>query len=251
MDVKTTYTSKPQRKGNCTISCTNCSISQLCLPYSLNGDEMDRLDDIIERKKPLHKGDYLFESGQKLKSIFAVRSGSFKSFTLSEQGEEQITGFHLAGDLVGFDGIHAQAHRSYSQALETSMVCEIPFDTLDELAGKLPKLRQQILRLMSSEINYDQEMLLLLNKKTAEQRLASFIFNLSQRFNERGFSAREFRLTMTRGEIGNYLGLTVETISRLLSRFQKANIIKVDGKFITIEDHKLLAQTAAINATNL
>ncbi|MBE0346791.1 FNR family transcription factor [Pseudoalteromonas peptidolytica] len=233
-------------KSQCTISCNNCSISQLCLPFSLNGSEMDKLDEIIERKKPLHKGDYLFESGSKLNAIFAVRSGSFKSYTLSEQGDEQITGFHLAGDLVGFDAINKMQHQSFAQALETSMVCEIPFDTLDELAGKLPKLRQQIMRLMSSEINYDQEMLLLLNKKTAEERLATFIFNLSNRFGERGFSRKEFRFTMTRGEIGNYLGLTVETISRLLSRFQKAGIIKVEGKFITINDAEALAETASI-----
>ena len=218
----------------------------MCLPFSLNGQEMDKLDEIIERKKPLHKGDYLFESGAALNAIYAVRSGSFKSYTLSEQGDEQITGFHLAGDLVGFDAISKMAHQSFSQALETSMVCEIPFDTLDELAGKLPKLRQQIMRLMSSEITYDQEMLLLLNKKSAEERLASFIYNLSERFGERGFSRKEFRFTMTRGEIGNYLGLTVETISRLLSRFQKADLIKVEGKFITILDSDALAKTAAI-----
>ncbi|ALU41642.1 MULTISPECIES: FNR family transcription factor [Pseudoalteromonas] len=233
-------------KSQCTISCNNCSISQLCLPFSLNGSEMDKLDEIIERKKPLHKGDFLFESGSELNSIFAVRSGSFKSYTISEQGDEQITGFHLAGDLVGFDAINKMQHQSFAQALETSMVCEIPFDTLDELAGKLPKLRQQIMRLMSSEINYDQEMLLLLNKKTAEERLATFIYNLSNRFGERGFSRKEFRFTMTRGEIGNYLGLTVETISRLLSRFQKAEIIKVEGKFITILDIDELAKAAAI-----
>ncbi|KZN56587.1 FNR family transcription factor [Pseudoalteromonas luteoviolacea] len=233
-------------KSQCTISCTNCSISQLCLPYSLNGNEMDKLDEIIERKKPLHKGDFLFESGTALQAIYAVRSGSFKSYTLSEQGDEQITGFHLAGDLVGFDAINKMQHQSFAQALETSMVCEIPFETLDELAGKLPKLRQQIMRLMSNEINYDQEMLLLLNKKTAEERLATFIFNLSNRFGERGFSRKEFRFTMTRGEIGNYLGLTVETISRLLSRFQKAGLIKVEGKFITILEPEGLAAAAGI-----
>lgn len=238
--------SERRAKGSCTISCNNCSISQLCLPFSLNGQEMDKLDEIIERKKPLHKGDYLFESGAPLNAIYAVRSGSFKSYTLSEQGDEQITGFHLAGDMVGFDAISKMTHQSFSQALETSMVCEIPFETLDELAGKLPKLRQQIMRLMSNEISYDQEMLLLLNKKSAEERLASFIFNLSERFGERGFSRKEFRFTMTRGEIGNYLGLTVETISRLLSRFQKAGFIKVEGKFITIIDNEALIKAAAI-----
>ncbi len=233
---------------NCAIKCQDCSISQLCIPVSLNAEEMGKLDDIIERKKPLHKGDYLFEAGQPLRSIYAVRSGSFKSYTLTESGEEQITGFHLAGDIVGFDGISTMSHKSYAQAMETAMVCEIPFTTLDDLSGKLPKLRHQVLRMMSNEINYDQEMLLMLNKKTAEERLAAFLANLSTRFGERGFSKKEFRLTMTRGEIGNYLGLTVETISRLLSRFQKAEIIKVEGKFITILDADELFKVASIKS---
>ncbi len=241
MDLKAKINQKP----GCQISCNNCSISQLCIPVSLNQDEMGKLDDIIERKKPLHKGDFLFEAEQPLRAIYAVRSGSFKSYTLAENGEEQITGFHLAGDIVGFDGISTMSHRSFAQAMETAMVCEIPFTTLDELAGKLPKLRQQILRMMSNEINYDQEMLLLLNKKTAEERLAAFLNNLSARFGERGFSRKEFRLTMTRGEIGNYLGLTVETISRLLSRFQKAQVIKVEGKFITVLDGAELENLAS------
>lgn len=233
---------------NCAIKCQDCSISQLCIPVSLNAEEMGKLDDIIERKKPLHKGDYLFEAGQPLRSIYAVRSGSFKSYTLTESGEEQITGFHLAGDIVGFDGISTMSHKSYAQAMETAMVCEIPFTTLDDLSGKLPKLRHQVMRMMSNEINYDQEMLLMLNKKTAEERLAAFLANLSTRFGERDFSKKEFRLTMTRGEIGNYLGLTVETISRLLSRFQKAEIIKVEGKFITILDADELFKVASIKS---
>jgi CRP/FNR family transcriptional regulator len=244
MDLK----NKLASKSGCTIKCGNCSISQLCIPVSLNSEEMGRLDDIIERKKPLHKGDYLFEASQPLRSIYAVRSGSFKSYTLTESGEEQITGFHLAGDIVGFDGIGTMQHKSYAQAMETAMVCEIPFTTLDELSGKLPALRQQIMRMMSNEITYDQEMLLLLNKKTAEERLAAFLANLARRFGERGFSKKEFRLTMTRGEIGNYLGLTVETISRLLSRFQKNQVIKVEGKFITILDPVALDQIATIKA---
>ncbi|AIY65475.1 fumarate/nitrate reduction transcriptional regulator Fnr [Pseudoalteromonas piratica] len=240
--------SKKSVSKNCAIKCQDCSISQLCIPVSLNSEEMGKLDDIIERKKPLHKGDYLFEAGQPLRSIYAVRSGSFKSYTLTESGEEQITGFHLAGDIVGFDGISTMSHRSYAQAMETAMVCEIPFTTLDDLSGKLPKLRHQVMRMMSNEINYDQEMLLMLNKKTAEERLAAFLANLSTRFGERGFSKKEFRLTMTRGEIGNYLGLTVETISRLLSRFQKAEIIKVEGKFITILNTDELFKVASIKS---
>ncbi len=222
--------------GGCAIHCHDCSMGSLCIPFTLNTAELELLDNIIERKKPIQKGEQIFKSGDPLKSLFAIRSGTVKSYTITEQGDEQITGFHLAGDVIGFDGIHAQAHQSFAQALETSMVCEIPFHVLDELSGVMPKLRQQIMRLMSNEIMSDQEMILLLSKKNAEERLAAFISNLANRFGSRGFSPKEFRLTMTRGDIGNYLGLTVETISRLLGRFQKSELIEVKGKYITILD---------------
>ena len=237
---------KAKRPPSCggAIHCQDCSISQLCIPFSLNSSELDRLDSIIERKKPIQKGETLFKAGDELKSLFAIRSGTVKSYTITEQGDEQITGFHLAGDLVGFDAVTRLYHPSFAQALETSMVCEIPYEILDELSGKMSKLRQQIMRLMSNEIICDQEMILLLSKKNAEERLAAFLNNLSNRFSQRGFSPREFRLAMTRGDIGNYLGLTVETISRLLGRFQKIGLIKVKGKYVTILDTAALSQIA-------
>lgn len=228
------------------IKCQSCNISSLCLPFSLNDESLSRLDEIIQRKKPYHKGDYLYEAGEELKCLYAIRSGSFKTYTLSEQGDYQITAFQLPGDVVGFDAINDSQHKSYAQALETAMVCEIPFERLDELAGTMPQLRKQLMRLMSNEINCDQEMLMLLNKKTAEERLAAFLSSLATRFGSRGFSSHEFRLTMTRSEIGNYLGLTVETISRLLSRFQKDTLIRVEGKFITILDEKQLEARAGL-----
>ncbi len=226
------------------INCQHCGFSQLCLPYTLNDNELDKLDEIIQRKKPTHKGDYLFEAGKPLQALYAVRTGSFKTFTLTEQGEEQITGFHLPGDVIGFDAIGDQQHPSYAQALETAMVCEIPFNNLDSLLDHVPKLRQQLMRLMSQDIHGDQQMMLLLNRKTAEEKLAAFLVSLAQRFGNRGFSRREFRLTMTRGEIGNYLGLTVETISRLLGRFHKDELIHVDGKLIAISNFDELSKIA-------
>ncbi|MCL1125981.1 FNR family transcription factor [Shewanella surugensis] len=216
------------------LHCHNCSMSELCIPFSLNHQELDLLDNIIERKKPIQKGQQIFKAGDSLQSLYALRSGTLKSYTITEQGDEQITGFHLAGDVIGFDSIYSGIHQSFSQALETAMVCEIPYSTLDSLSGTLPKLRQQVMRLMSNEIQSDQEMILLLSKKNAEQRLATFLSQLANRFSERGFSKKEYRLVMTRGDIGNYLGLTVETISRLLGRFQKANMIQVRGKDISI-----------------
>jgi CRP/FNR family transcriptional regulator len=235
---------KRVQSGGCAIHCQDCSISQLCIPFTLTDNELDQLDNIIERKKPFQKGDELFKAGDELKSLYAIRSGTIKSYTITEQGDEQITAFHLAGDLVGFDAINKHVHPSFAQALETAMVCEIPYETLDDLCGKMPKLRQQIMRLMSHEIMGDQEMILLLSKKNAEERLAAFLHNLSQRFYQRGFSAREFRLSMTRGDIGNYLGLTVETISRLLGRFQKCDLITVKGKYITVNDLEGLSELA-------
>lgn len=195
---------------------------------------MDSLDEIIERKRPLQKNDQLTVPGQKFTSLFAVRSGSFKSFISSSDGEQQITGFHFPGDIVGFDGLYSDKYQSYTQAMETSMVCELPYEKLDLMSSQLPTLRREMLKIMSTEINQDHNMMMLLNKRTAEERLAHFLASLSDRFSSRGFSSTEFNLTMTRNEIGNHLGLTVETVSRLLTRFQKENIISVDGKLIKI-----------------
>jgi CRP/FNR family transcriptional regulator len=232
--------------GRNLIHCQNCSLSELCLPFSLNNQELDTLDNIIDRKRPIQKGELIYQDGEELQTLFAIRSGTFKTYTIDEQGDEQITGFHLPGDLLGFDAIGEQSHPSFAQALETSMVCEIPFDALDKLSTTMPKLRRQILRLMSSEIKTDQEMLMLLNHKNAEQRLASFLCALSKRFQSRALSATEYRLTMTRSEIGNYIGLTVETISRLLNRFQKDGYINVSGKLISITEIDKLHEIAGI-----
>ncbi|MFT5759159.1 MAG: CRP/FNR family transcriptional regulator [Alteromonadaceae bacterium] len=228
------------------IHCQNCSISELCIPYSLDEKELETLDSIIDRKRPIHKGEQIFQDGDKMQALYAVRSGTFKTFTVNEQGEEQITGFHLAGDLLGFDSIATGEHPSFAKALETSMVCEIPYNTLDNLSNTMPKLKKQILRMMSTEIRADQEMLTLLNRKNAEQRLATFISTLAARYHARGLSAVEFRLTMTRSDIGNYIGLTVETISRLLNRFHKNDLILVEGKLITILNSEKLIETAAL-----
>lgn len=235
-----------QCTGQQHIHCQNCNISELCLPFTLNDKELDVLDKIIDRKRPIHKGEQIFQDGEKMQSLYAIRSGTFKTFTVNEQGEEQITGFHLAGDLLGFDAIAEAQHPSFGKALETSMVCEIPYATLDTLSNTMPKLKKQILRLMSNEIRSDQDMLTLLNRKNAEQRLATFISSLSARYQARGLSSVEFRLSMTRSDIGNYIGLTVETISRLFNRFHKNELIRIDGKLITILDIDALNDIAGL-----
>ncbi|NRA84862.1 MAG: fumarate/nitrate reduction transcriptional regulator Fnr [Gammaproteobacteria bacterium] len=235
--------------GTNTIHCQSCNMADLCIPFSLNDTEMGQLDNIIERKKPIQKGELICSAGEALNSLFAIRSGSFKSYTISADGHEQVTAFNLAGDIIGFDSIGRQKHQSFAIALETSMICEIPFDTIDALSGRMPRLRQQMMRLMSDEILNDQTMLMLLSKRSAEERLATFIYRLGERQGERGFSSKEFRFTMTRGDIGNYLGLTVETISRLLGRFQKSDLIAVQGKYITILDVEGLEQASGTKPT--
>ncbi|WP_111979665.1 fumarate/nitrate reduction transcriptional regulator Fnr [Algibacillus agarilyticus] len=231
---------------DCSVSCQNCSISQLCLPVALNQTDLTKLDDIVERKQPLQKNEFIFKADKEFKSLYAVRSGSFKSYTLADNGDEQVTAFHLPGDIIGFDGINSRKHPSFALALETSLVCEIPYDTLDDMSVAMPELRHQIMKLMSNEITTDQALFALLNRKTAEQKLAAFISSLSYRFKQRGFSAKEFRLSMTRADIGNYLGLTIETISRLLSKYQKEKLIEVNGKFITLLDPKGLEAISGI-----
>jgi CRP/FNR family transcriptional regulator len=230
------------KSSELSIHCQSCSFSHLCLPVSLNKAELESLDGIIERKRPLHKTDKLVSYGDEFHSLFAVRSGSLKSYVSDKDGVEQIIGFHFPGDIIGFDALKDNKHASYTQALETAMVCELPYDTLDQMSIKFPKLRQQIIRFMSAEIKHDHDLMMLLNKRSAEERLLYFLNDLSQRFEERGFSAKQFNLSMTRNEIGNYLGLTLETISRLLTRFQKEELIKVDGKLISIVDFNGIKQ---------
>lgn len=226
------------------ISCQKCSISQLCLPVSLAEAEVEHLDSIIQRNKPMQKGELLFRAGDSLDSLFAIKSGSLKTYTISADGEEQVTGFHLAGEVIGLDAVAHRAHRGFAVAMETTMVCALPYEQVEELSGTMPALRQQLMRVMSLEILDDQELLLLLNKKNAEERLAAFLVNLSARLARRGRSATRFILPMTRSDIGNYLGLTIETVSRLFARYQKNELLNASGKEIEILDLKTMSRMA-------
>ncbi|WP_144393662.1 fumarate/nitrate reduction transcriptional regulator Fnr [Pleionea sediminis] len=226
------------------VKCQSCSISRLCLPVMLAETDIEHLDAIVQRSRPLRKSELLFSDGEKFENVYAIRSGSLKSYTISEDGIEQITGFHLPGEIVGLDAINSGSHPSFAKALETSAICAIPFDKLEELARSMPGLQQQLFKVMSQEIREDQELMMLLNKKAADERLAAFIINLSQRFGRRGLSSSQFRLTMTRSDIGNYLGLAVETVSRLFTKFQQNELIDVNDKEVSISDAEALSSLA-------
>ena len=216
--------------------CQTCSLSSLCLPVSLQKDEVEKLDNIVEKSRPLHKGDLLFRQGEPLKSIYALRAGSVKTFTVTHDGEEQINGFYFPGELVGLAGIDEGEYPMSAKMMETTTVCEIPYERLDELLGQMPELRRSMMRTMGREIRDDQQMMMLLSRKTAEQRIATFLLKLSSRYQARGYSATQFRLSMSRNEIGNYLGLAVETVSRIFTRFASSGMVRVEGKEIELLD---------------
>lgn len=220
--------------GSLKHACKSCSLHDLCLPLGVGEEELQMLERIINRRKPLQRRDHLYRPGEPLHAIYAVRSGTVKTYTLTDDGQEQITGFHLPGELLGLDAISDGVHPCAARALETTSICEIPFDRLEELSVRIPGLQHQLFRIMSREIQTDEHFMMLLGKKSSEARLAAFLMSISTRLGVRGFSRTEFNLTMSRNDIANYLGLAVETVSRLFTRFQSLGLIQVQRKFITI-----------------
>ncbi len=211
-------------------------MQELCLPRGLSEKDLDKLELVVKGSKPLHKGHHLFRINDKFDSLYAVRSGSVKSYIIDEHGEEQIIGFYFPGEILGFDAIDSKQHTCSSVALETSTFCYLPFERLNEICLKIPDLQNQMFRLLSRELTSENKLLLTINRKTAEERIATFLISLSSRFKILGYSAREYNLSMSRQEIGNYLGLTIETVSRLLNRFQSNGVITINRKAIRIEN---------------
>jgi CRP/FNR family transcriptional regulator len=211
--------------------CATCNLREICLPCGLQANDMARLDEVVYTRKRVKRGETLYRNGEAFESLYAVRSGFFKSSVVLEDGRDQVTAFHMAGEIVGMDGIGTDHHAADVVALEDSEVCVIPYARIEE-AG----LSRQLSKVMSRELVRDQGVMMLLGTMRAEERLAAFLLNLSQRFLARGYSANEFHLRMTRDEIGSYLGLSLETVSRLFSRFQADRLISVQQKHIRILD---------------
>lgn len=212
------------------VSCSGCRLSTICLPIALQAPDIERLDAIVQRGRPLHKGEYVYREGQHFTSVYAVRAGTLKAYSTTDAGEEQVTGFYLPGEIFGMDGLGKNKHMSSAVALETAAICEIPFERLSELSIHIPSLQRHFFQLMSQEIAQDQQLIAQLGKNTAEQRVAALLLSISARNARRKLSATHFRLPMSRTDIGNYLGLTVETVSRIFSRFQKIGLLKLDHR---------------------
>jgi len=211
--------------------CGACNLREVCLPCGLAGSAQAVLDDMMYTRKRVKRGETLYRAGAPFESLYAIRVGFFKSRVMLEDGRDQVTGFHMAGEILGMDGIGSDSHTTDLIALEDGEVCVIPYGRLEE-----PDLQLQLQKVMSRELVRDQGVMMLLGTMRAEERLAVFLTNLSQRFVARGFAPNEFHLRMTREEIGSYLGLSLETVSRLFSRFQDEDLITVQQKHIRILD---------------
>ncbi len=216
------------------VTCSVCSLRELCMPLGLSDAEMELLETLSSPKSTFKRGDFLYRSGDRFTSLYAIRMGFFKTQVLHEDGREQVTGFQMAGEIIGLDAISSDIHACDAIALEDCEVCELPFAQLETLSRDLPILQRHLHKLMSREIVRDQSIMLLLGSMRAEERIAAFLLNLSERFTARGYSPTQFQLRMSREEIGSYLGLKLETVSRAFSHFQEIGLIKVQVKSIHI-----------------
>ena len=215
-------------------ACSQCNLFELCLPFGIDDSDMIRLDELVGTQRRIKRQQPLYRSSDPFEAIYAIRTGSFKSDVLLEDGREQVTGFHMTGEILGLDGIGTGVHTCNAIALEDSEVCVISYTKFEELARDIEGLQHQFHKVMSREIVRDHGVMMLLGSMRAEERLAAFLLNLSERFTARGFSPTEFNLRMTREEIGSYLGLKLETVSRAFSHFQDEGLISVQQKHICI-----------------
>jgi len=221
-------------EARASFACSSCCLKEVCLPCDLGRSDMDAFGEMATVKRRLTRGAPLYHGGDRFDYIYAVHSGAFKTVGVSRHGDEKITGFHLPGEFLGLEAISSGRHGCSAIALEDSEICLLPFAALERLAMSTPALQHRLLRLVSGDVSHDQGLMPLLGSMSAEQRLAAFLLSLSRRHQRLGFSASRFVLRMTREEIGNYLGLTLETVSRMISRFQRDGLIGVRQRDVEI-----------------
>ncbi len=225
--------------------CSECNLRNICLPAGLSCDELDQFDEMVHSRIKVKRGEVVYRAGSAFSTIFAIHSGFFKSRVTTKDGREQVTSFSMAGDILGLDGIGNGEYQCDAVALEDGEICFMPYSHLEKLAHDLPSLQRNFHKIMSREIVREADVMLLLGLMRAEERLAVFLLNLSQRFNARGYSALEFNLRMTREEIGSYLGLKLETVSRTFSNFQMKQLVQVNQKNIRLLDVESLGKVFA------
>jgi CRP/FNR family transcriptional regulator, anaerobic regulatory protein len=235
-DAKPVTPIMPLNTATIRVACSSCNLRELCMPLGLSNDELNRVDNLVASRRRVKRGASLFRSGDKFTNLYAIRTGFFKTSITSEDGRDQVTGFQMAGEVVGLDGIVNDRHSCDAIALEDADVCLLPFDRIEELSTEIPGLQRHVHKIMSREIVREHGVMLLLGSMRAEERLAAFLLNLVQRLHARGFSQSELVLRMTREEIGSYLGLKLETVSRTFSKFVEDGIVEVKQRHVRIVD---------------
>lgn len=226
------------------VSCDRCSISGLCLPGDLGDADRVALNQIVQRARPVRKGAHLFRAGDRADSVFALRTGSLKSFRVTQEGAEHVTGFFLPGEVVGLESLANGVHTHTAVALDTSLVCRIPLEQFDALSARIPSMRRQLVRVMSRELNEAQERLADARHAGAPATFAGFLLDLADRLRRRGLETRNFTLPMSRGEIASYLGLTQETVSRVIARFQQEGLMVIHAREVRIVDEAAMRALA-------
>ena len=216
------------------VACSNCNLRELCMPMGLSDTDLTRLDAVVASRRKIKRGDTLFRNGERFTNLFAIRTGFFKTSIVAEDGRDQVTGFQMAGEIMGLDGIVNDHHTCDAIALEDAEVCVMPFDRIEELSREINALQRHMHKIMSREIVRENGVMLLLGSMRAEERLAAFLLNLVLRLHARGFSQSELVLRMTREEIGSYLGLKLETISRTFSKLMDEGVIEIKQKNLKI-----------------
>ena len=228
-------------------SCANCALTKICMPIDVDDDAAELFRRLVSTRARLRKGDVLFRAGDKFTALYSIRLGSIKTVTLTDDGNEQVSGYHLPGEIIGVEGIGNDVHACQALALEDSEVCMLPFDRIEKLAHEDASFQRHLYRLLSSAIVHERAVTLMLGTMRAEQRLASFLLDLSTRYRMRGYSSTEFVLRMTREEIGSHLGLKLETVSRLFSRFAEEGLIAVNGRLVKLLDRIALQHLVSAN----
>ena len=241
-DTPDSPTIVPIRSESLRVACSSCNLRELCLPVGLQIDDLEQLDALVGARRSLRRNETLYRAGDPFQSLFAVRTGFFKTRVAAEDGRDQVTGFQMAGELLGFDGIGTEQHTCDAVALEDSQVCVIPFSQLESLSRRFGELQRQLHNVMSREIVRDHGVMLLLGSMRAEERVAAFLLNLTQRLHARGFSSSALVLRMTREEIGSYLGLKLETVSRTFSKFQEDGVLEVKQRHVRVLNEDALRQ---------
>lgn len=240
---KIQITPRAQKEACAPVACKDCGIYLLC--RAVGGDvDLSLLDTIVKNRRTFKRGEFLFRAGEPFRAFYAIRCGSVKTSVLARDGRTQVTGFHITGELLGLSAIVTGQYTCEARALETTGVCEVPLERFEELSKEMPALPYQMLKVMSQEIQHNQELMLLLGKKNAEERLATYLLSLSRRFEKRNYSPTQFTLSMSRSDIGNYLGLAEETVCRILMRFQEEELITAQRRQIRLNDLERLKAIA-------